>query len=145
MVRLPAPLLVGCLAVLIIVLSALPAGAQIFESVGTRAQGMAGAFVAVADDATATWWNPAGLATGSYFSLIVEKGETTEPAEPPEAGPAWRSGASGFALAVPSMGVSLYTLRLQRNTAPQLSPWLYSGRPGRSDKIKGLCRSICVR
>ena len=38
--------------------SALPCRAQIYETVGTRAQGMAGAFVAVADDATAVWWNP---------------------------------------------------------------------------------------
>lgn len=34
------------------------------ESVGARALGMGGAFVAVADDASATYWNPAGLATG---------------------------------------------------------------------------------
>ena len=45
-----------------------PVSAQIYETVGIRAQGMAGAFVAVADDSTATWWNPAGLATGAYFS-----------------------------------------------------------------------------
>ena len=52
-----------------------PARAQIYETVGTRAQGMGGAFVAVADDATATWWNPAGLATGAYFSTVIERGE----------------------------------------------------------------------
>ena len=46
--------------------------AQISESVGIRAQGMGGAFVAVADDATATWWNPAGLAGGAYFNAILE-------------------------------------------------------------------------
>ncbi len=61
--------------------TALPAKAQIYEIVGTRAQGMGGAFVAVADDATATWWNPAGLATGAYFSSVVERGSTTEPRE----------------------------------------------------------------
>ncbi len=44
-----------------------PASAQIYETVGIRAQGMAGAFVAVADDSTATWWNPAGLATGALL------------------------------------------------------------------------------
>ena len=42
--------------------------AQTYESVGIRAQGMAGAFVAVADDATASWWNPAGLATSQSFA-----------------------------------------------------------------------------
>src|ERR1035438_4937452 len=46
--------------------------------VGTRAMGLAGAFVAVADDPTASYWNPAGLAQlpqpeilgtyGSYFN-----------------------------------------------------------------------------
>ena len=44
------------------------AEAQSVETIGIRAQGMGGAFTAVADDATATWWNPAGLAGGSYFS-----------------------------------------------------------------------------
>ena len=33
---------------------------------------MAGAFVAVADDATAAYWNPAGLPTGAFFSLLVD-------------------------------------------------------------------------
>jgi hypothetical protein len=37
------------------------ASAQSFEAVGPRARGLGGAFTAVADDATATWWNPAGL------------------------------------------------------------------------------------
>src|SRR5437762_12072611 len=44
---------------------------QTTEVVGVRAQGMGGAFTAVADDATATWWNPAGLARGAYFNAIV--------------------------------------------------------------------------
>lgn len=34
--------------------------------------GMAGAFVAVADDASAVYWNPAGLATGPFFSMSIE-------------------------------------------------------------------------
>ena len=38
--------------------------------VGTRASGMAGAFVAVADDATAVYWNPAGVATGSSSACV---------------------------------------------------------------------------
>src|SRR5262245_66325494 len=42
------------------------------EALGVRAQGMAGAFVAVADDATAIYWNPAGLATGDFVSLALE-------------------------------------------------------------------------
>jgi hypothetical protein len=42
------------------------------ESVGSRAQGMAGAFVAVADDASAPVWNPAGLATGAPIGGVFE-------------------------------------------------------------------------
>jgi hypothetical protein len=42
-------------------------GGQTLGQVGERAQGMGGAFVAVADDASAIYWNPAGLATGSTF------------------------------------------------------------------------------
>ena len=48
------------------------AAAQGVEAVGMRALGMGGAFVAVADDATATYWNPAGLVTGSVVSAVAE-------------------------------------------------------------------------
>jgi hypothetical protein len=47
---------------------------QSFGGVGTRAEGMGGAFVAVADDASAIYWNPAGIATGATFDLQVSKG-----------------------------------------------------------------------
>ena len=40
---------------------------------------MGGAFTAVADDATATWWNPAGLAGGAYFNGLIEAGNHREP------------------------------------------------------------------
>jgi hypothetical protein len=77
------------------------ARAQAFELVGTRAQGMAGAFVAVADDATATWWNPAGLAGGPFFNALIEYDEASRPSE---------NRAGGFALAVPSLGLSYYRI-----------------------------------
>ena len=48
--------------------------AQSFGGIGTRAEGMGGAFVAVADDASAVYWNPAGIATGATFDLQVSKG-----------------------------------------------------------------------
>jgi hypothetical protein len=92
--------------------TALPAHAQIFEIVGTRAQGMGGAFIAVADDATATWWNPAGLATGAYFSSVVELGSTTEPGEARPGGPAWRGDTNAFAVVFPALGLSYYRLRI---------------------------------
>lgn len=42
-----------------------------FESAGERALGMAGAFVAVADDASSAHWNPAGLATGAPAGMTA--------------------------------------------------------------------------
>ena len=47
-----------------VVTSARSVFAQASESIGTRAAGMGGAFVAVASDSRATWWNPAGIAAG---------------------------------------------------------------------------------
>ena len=39
---------------------------------GTRARAMGGAFCGVADDASAVWYNPAGLAEGESFDLVLE-------------------------------------------------------------------------
>ncbi len=50
------------------------AQAQTFGGVGTRAEGMGGAFVAVADDASAVYWNPAGIATGATFDVQFSTG-----------------------------------------------------------------------
>lgn len=77
--------------------------AQIYESIGIRAQGMSGAFVAVADDATTTWWNPGGLASGGYFNSLIEFDHIDHPAG---------TRASAFALNVPSLGLSYYRLAL---------------------------------
>jgi hypothetical protein len=41
------------------------------ESAGSRALGMGGAFVGVADDSTAAHWNPAGLATGPQAGMTI--------------------------------------------------------------------------
>ena len=48
--------------------------AQHFGGIGARAEGMGGAFVAVADDASAVYWNPAGIATGPIFDLQLSVG-----------------------------------------------------------------------
>jgi hypothetical protein len=79
--------------------SAAPAQAQIYEAVGTRAQGLAGAFVALADDATMTWWNPAGLNAGPLAGGVVEYRTGVGD----EAETAW-----GLSVAVPSLGLSFY-------------------------------------
>jgi len=85
--------------------------AQRIGDVGVRAQGMAGAFTAVADDATATWWNPAGLANSlSFVDFTVEVDE--------------HSGRS-FALSFPSLGVSYYHLNIS-----QIQPFNSTGASG---------------
>src|SRR5712692_7324488 len=119
----------GLTAAALVVFFASPARAQIYETVGTRAQGMGGAFVAVADDATATWWNAAGLA-GAYFSAVFERSSTTEPADAARAGPAWRGAASAFAVSFPVLGLSYYRLRISE-IAPETSP--AGGSSGRPD------------
>jgi hypothetical protein len=108
-----------CATALSVALAGFPvrAGAQTFENVGVRAQGLGGAFVAVSDDASATWWNPAGLATGATFSGMVERGRTTEPENPTPEGPAKRATAGGFAMAFPALGVSYYRVRISETTA----------------------------
>jgi hypothetical protein len=84
------------------------AHAQIFENVGTRAQGMGGAFVAVADDATATWWNPAGLAIGAYFNALVDFQRLD----------ARRDDVWGIAFGFPALGLSYYRLPINQMRPP---------------------------
>src|SRR5439155_10592437 len=90
---------------LLAILVAQPARAQIFESVGVRAQGMGGGFVALADDATATWWNPAGLAAGAYFNLLVEYDRSRMPPE---------TSVKGLAIGFPALGLSYYRLPINQ-------------------------------
>jgi hypothetical protein len=90
-------------------------GAQGVESLGVRALGMGGAFVAVADDATATYWNPAGLATGVIVSALVEHGqEATGEPDAPAFQPAQRGAGTFVGLALPPLGVSYYRLQSTR-------------------------------
>jgi hypothetical protein len=109
------------------------ARAQLFEVVGTRAQGMGGAFVAVADDATATWWNPAGLAGGSFMGLAFEQSRLQSPAGEVGSGPGWKSTANTFfSVTVPSLGLSYYRLRIS-----QIAPPGSSTVPGAGDREDG--------
>src|SRR6476660_6420112 len=70
--------------------------AQAEGPVGVRAAGMGGAFTAVADDGYAAFWNPAGFATGSFFSLLVDGNALDR-----------RSGLL-VALGTPPLGISYY-------------------------------------
>ena len=81
------------------------AAAQTTDTIGVRAQGMAGAFTAVADDATAGWWNPAGLAGGALFNGLIEYGRP-EKAQP--------ESVRGFAAAYPALGLTYYRLPLSQ-------------------------------
>jgi hypothetical protein len=87
------------------VLIASAASAQTSEMVGVRALGMAGAFTAVADDSTATWWNPAGLATGAYFNGTLEY---DRPREAPD------TTIRGVSVAFPALGLSYYRFPLSQ-------------------------------
>lgn len=64
----------AALLALMLVVAVQPVSAQGFDTLGTRAQGMGGAFVAVADDASAVYWNPAGLGTGATLDAHLEIG-----------------------------------------------------------------------
>ena len=106
------------LAVLSLLVAPATGGAQTFESVGNRAQGMGGAFVAVADDATLSWWNPAGVAIAGQLSALFERGQWTDPAVHPETGPAMRNTDTGFALALPGFGLSYYRVYVSEVRPP---------------------------
>src|SRR5262245_64075151 len=98
----------GLMAALVVLVCASPAAAQMWELVGTRAQGMGGAFVAVADDATATWWNPAGLATGATLSLVWDMADNLAPRDPLRQGPASLGETMGLALTTPAIGLRYF-------------------------------------
>jgi hypothetical protein len=97
-------LVVGCLGV-----GSGLASAQSFEVLGSRPAGMGGAFVAVADDVSGVYWNPAGLALGAYFSLLVDY--SSAEATPDGTVRAGSRSGSIIALAAPMIGLSYYRLR----------------------------------
>jgi hypothetical protein len=96
--------LVFLVSFVLCLLSPATASGQIYETIGIRAQGMSGAFVAVSDDATTTWWNPAGLASGGYLNAIVEVDRVEVPSG---------TRARAVALSIPSLGLSYYRLSLR--------------------------------
>ena len=107
------------------------AQAQVVETVGSRALGMGGAFVAVASDSSATWWNPAGLAAGPFIDIALARAVTETVGELP----ANRSKGSWFALGTPPFGVSYYTFKL---TDAQLLTPTVTESGNREDRRAGL-------
>jgi hypothetical protein len=106
------------------------ASAQPAEVIGVRAQGMGGAFTAVADDATASWWNPAGMAGGAYFSALLESGTHRAPSTDRTAAgdlqSASRVDMRSLAVNFPALGLSYYRLRFS-DVQPQTSTATPSG------------------
>jgi hypothetical protein len=86
----------GVLTCVLVLASAPPAQAQAEPPVGVRAAGMGGAFTAVADDASAVFWNPAGLAGGSFFSLVLDRNVLDH------------DSATLLAIGTPPLGLSYY-------------------------------------
>ena len=99
------------------------AHAQSADLVGVRALGMGGAFTAVADDATSTWWNPAGLASGAFFSAILEYAHPID--RPGE-------GLRGVSVGFPALGLSYY-----RVPATELRPSIATAGPVESREDEG--------
>ena len=99
----------GCACGLLLASFSNSAGAQVFEAVGSRALGMGGAFVAVANDSSATWWNPAGLADGPFLDFVALARATTEITEEL---PARRDRATWIASGTPPIGFSYYHLKI---------------------------------
>jgi hypothetical protein len=102
-------ILASAAAIALLPMSASDSLAQTFDAVGTRAQGMGGAFVAMADDASAVYWNPAGLAKGAYFSLLID-GNTADLSLDDDVS-AGRRSSWILALSTPALGLSYYRLR----------------------------------
>jgi len=88
-------------------MSAHASGQTSFEVVGSRALGMGGAFVAVADDSSAVFWNPAGLANGQPAGATIEwvRFRFGNQDAPPTTGP-WRRSAKFVSLGTWPIGLS---------------------------------------
>ena len=119
-----------CCAVFLAILAgsaAAPASAQTVEAVGSRALGMAGAVVAVANDSSATWWNPAGPAAGPFVDVAIARSIT---GSEDSRAPAW-----SVALTTPPFGISYYRLRI---TDIRRSDPTGEAGPDREDRRAGL-------
>src|SRR5438477_13017717 len=73
--RIPLLALCACLATVSPALATKYAAEFLRIPVGPRAIGMGEAFQAIADDATASYWNPAGMVYLPYREVLVEHQE----------------------------------------------------------------------
>lgn len=127
------PALLACFLVLV---TAEVAGAQ-QTPLGTRAAGMAGAFVAVADDATAVYWNPAGTAAGSIVSAVIDYGRS-EPARPTQIIETQQDTSAFVGVSATAIGLAYYRLPTYGTAAVPDAPSreeLSSVRPVTTDTL----------
>ena len=100
---------------------------------------MAEAFVAVADDATSIYWNPAGMATGALLSFVLDYGAGEALVEPE--GPGGDQNATFIGFTLPPVGIGYYRLHrvLTRPVTPE-----ETAQPSREDgrqSVQGLTTS----
>ena len=128
-----------CVSVLVWCACAVPgAGAQSIETIGERAMGMGGAFVAVADDGSATWWNPGALAAGPFVDVSAGWARSEFRDNGATRG---RVTLTAVSLSAPPVGVSYYRFRITniQPAGPAVTP------PGdREDRRVGVIPSVLV-
>jgi hypothetical protein len=118
---------INTVLVLLVLTASSRADAQSMEAVGTRALGMGGAFVAVADDATATYWNPAGVATGATFSALFDVNTSDLVAGGDDSAAlsadtrAQDLSGRALAMSTPPLGLSYYHIRTYTLGAPAVT------------------------
>ena len=93
-----------------LVLAGAPGLSEAQAPLGSRASGMAGAFVGVADDASAVYWNPAGLATGPIVSFLVSFSEELTAPDDVEGAAGERHTGRMIALSLPPIGLAYYRI-----------------------------------
>lgn len=102
---------------------------------GGRAAGMAGAFVAVADDASAVYWNPAGIGTGAFVSAVIDYGRwRTAPNSGQPSASQWDTTAM-VGMSATALGVAYYRLdAFGKAAAEPAAP----GAPSREEVLRSV-------
>jgi hypothetical protein len=115
-----------------ILAAAAPQAAYAQDPIGVRAQGLAGAFVGVADDASAVYWNPSGLATGAFVSFVLDYGQRDLGPEGGQLSPnrASRQTSGIVAFSSPPLGFAYYRIA-SFGAGPRES--VVMGVPGREE------------
>src|SRR5262249_11005068 len=108
-----------------------PVCAQSAPPIGVRAAGMGGAFTGVADDGTAPFWNPAGLASGSFVGLAVD-GNALD-----------RQSGLFLGLATPPLGVCYYREKVA-GTFPEKVPATFSEKTTSTVELASVRNGLIV-